>query len=326
MADKPKLTKEQHYEVMRGAWWDYVSMDEAKAEHGETVKKIIANVKWREDKNRALSVLLIHGSQRHPEQSCAHEESNSKMLLKKGLELAMKEYEGEVEVHELVLREMVMNPCNGCYSTTSALCHFPCSCFPVNDDISTEAYAAFARADVYLFSTPVNEGAYSGRLKILIDRLISMDGGYTLLPDQLEPKTSEYRERMIRASVEDAVYDQRMFGRVCGYIVSSKDHANSLDDYSPVDDAVKKQYFYDDIVIGSLYTSFHERGCYHADPFYLLAGSNPHEEMAYDKDFYSKNESYHQGAKRVVLASMELADKIRRNPPEFIGGSRQNRT
>lgn len=322
MADDKKISIFDYYEKKKTDWWDGVVDEEsAKEQHRKNIEKIRQVLQWRTDKDRPLSILVLHGSGRHPVMSCAHEMSNSQLLLSRGLSLARKEFSGEVEVDEFILRELFLEPCNNCVSTTSALCNFPCSCFP-GDDISTRIYPAIIKADVILLSTGVNQSMISSRLKIVIDRLIAVDGGYFI--EELPMKDSIWRAKMIQHSLDEPVYDQRMFGKVASYFVTSKDLKNTKETGVPTD---KKWYKgYDELVIGSLYSNGIDYGWFHADPFYVIAGADPDVEYGYDKSEYN-NEQLHEESKEVVLAALHLAERHRNEPPIFDGkGGRINRT
>src|ERR1019366_4570816 len=55
---------------------------------------------------------------------------NSQLLLKSALQQF--EHDQKYEITEVRLRDYNISPCNGCYSTTSSLCGFPCNCFPLD--------------------------------------------------------------------------------------------------------------------------------------------------------------------------------------------------
>jgi multimeric flavodoxin WrbA len=55
-------------------------------------------------------------------------------------------------------------------------------CFPW--DPMQELYPLVLKSDVMLCSTGVNQSAMSTRLKTFLDRLISLDGGFFVGPDQ----------------------------------------------------------------------------------------------------------------------------------------------
>jgi multimeric flavodoxin WrbA len=76
----------------------------------------------------------------------------------------------------------VIHPCKACVSTSQALCHWPCSCYPNHamgqtndwmDDIYprwTAAHGVFVICPVHWYQAPAS-------LKLMIDRLVCADGG-----------------------------------------------------------------------------------------------------------------------------------------------------
>ena len=247
-----------YYKEKNKGWWLKFDFKEAKNQQELNIKAIEAVMKWRDNPERPTSVLLVHGSGRHPELSCAHEMSNSQMLLERGVELAEKEFGGDLDVNRLVLREMYIEPCNNCVSTASALCGFPCDCYP-GDDMSVRAYPMVLWADVIFFSSGVNQSMVSSRTKLFLDRMISTDGGYYRKPEDMEMKNADFRERMIRLSQEQPVYDQRLFGKIAGYVISSKDIDNTHDD--GIDTGPLN---YEQLVTVALKSSMGDYGFFHA--------------------------------------------------------------
>lgn len=315
-----KPTLREIYDQKRKGWWLQVDFEGARKQHGLNLKTLEAVMKWRENEGRPISLLLVHGSGRHPEMSCAKEGSNSQFLLERGVELAKEEFEGDLDINRLVLRELYIEPCNNCVSTCSALCGFSCDCWP-GDDLSVRGYAMMLWADVVLFSTGINQSMVSTRLKAFLDRLISLDGGYYRRPEDLEPKNAQFREKMIRLSHDSPVYDARLHGRVAGYVVSTKDHHNT---HEEVMDTGK--YTYEELVTNSLKSSMGDYGFFHPEKWYVVAGADPDVDYSLDKDYYDKHTEYHEEVRDMVLSSLNLAKELRVKPKKFEGGARINRT
>lgn len=312
-----KVLRDYYREKKKG-WWLKFDFKEAQDQHKLNIQTLEAVMKWRENPERPISALLVHGSGRHPEMSCSHELSNSQLLLERGIELAQEEFGGDLDVNRLVLREMYIEPCNNCVSTTSALCGFPCDCYP-GDDMTVQGYPMVLWADVIFFSSGVNQSMVSSRTKLFLDRMISTDGGY--YRRQIEPKNADFRERMIRLSQEQPVYDQRLFGKIAGYVLTSKDIDNSLDDGIDVG-----PLNYEQLVTGAMKSSMGDYGFFHAPKWYTIAGANPDEDYSMDKAYYNADNAVHQKTKEMILDSLELAQKFREKPPKYRGGARINRT
>ena len=128
---KPKDYLEARYSKNRG-WTNHLSLPMAKTQHGKNARRVQAAWKDWLNKDRPIRILAIAGSGRHPLEGCAHRESNSKMLMSAGL----KAVEGtDVKIDLVKLREFMIEPCNGCYSTASTWCHWPC--LPASERVMT---------------------------------------------------------------------------------------------------------------------------------------------------------------------------------------------
>ena len=75
-----------------------------------------------------------------------------------------------------------IHPCKSCVSTSMALCHWPCSCYPnyalgQTDDWMNEIYPLWVAAQGIMIVTPVNWYHAPSGLKAMMDRLVCADGG-----------------------------------------------------------------------------------------------------------------------------------------------------
>lgn len=310
MSEGPKISPEEFKRVAYdGEWWQLVDAKEARPAHEENIARCAEAIEYHEDASRPLHILVVHGSGRSSvELSCAHEPSNSKLLLRRGLKAVI---DDDVVIDEVDLREHKIEYCNCCYSTASALCGFPCNCFPF--DPMQELYPKVLQCDIMLMSTGVNQSSMSSRLKAFCDRLISLDGGYFVSGAQLKPKDSEWRARAIAVSRnQPIVYDQRMHGRVAAFFVSSKDDL----DQEKVGDPRDEMPSYVDMTLHSLYTGFWDFGFYFADPWSAVHASMPNEELSSDKRRLNEDKDSHLQAEKAVRAAVALAQEFRANPPE----------
>jgi multimeric flavodoxin WrbA len=129
--------------------------------------------------------LLINGASRS-EHTCPGESSKSWRLA----QLARAEFEARARtyVEVLDLSRLASEygrrifPCKTCFSTSPALCHWPCSCFPnyalgQTQDWMNEIYPMWVAAHGILIVTPVNWFHGSSPLKLMMDRLVCADGG-----------------------------------------------------------------------------------------------------------------------------------------------------
>ena len=75
-----------------------------------------------------------------------------------------------------------IHPCKACFSTSPALCHWPCSCYPNHSlgqtqDWMNEIYPMWVEAHGIMLITPVNWYSPTSPLKLMMDRLVCADGG-----------------------------------------------------------------------------------------------------------------------------------------------------
>lgn len=140
-----------------------------------------AQAAWITSKNR---VLVINGSPRN-EHTCPGEIPKSYRMMEVALEV-FKEKDFDVDVLDLsrVTSEYgkTIHPCKGCVSTSMALCHWPCSCYPNHSlghhhDWMNEIYEKWVSAHGIMIITPVHWYQTPSVLKLMIDRLVCADGG-----------------------------------------------------------------------------------------------------------------------------------------------------
>jgi multimeric flavodoxin WrbA len=129
-------------------------------------------------------ILLINGSSRS-EHTCPGEMSKSFRLA----QIAREVFDAErAAVDFLDLSRVAseygrhIHPCKACFSTSPALCHWPCSCYPnyslgQTHDWMNEIYPLWVAAHGVMIVTPVNWYQTSSPLKLMMDRLVCADGG-----------------------------------------------------------------------------------------------------------------------------------------------------
>ena len=136
------------------------------------------------DPGRPNRILLINGASRS-EHTCPGEMSKSFRLAEMARATLEKE-SAEVDLLDLsrVASEYGRHiyPCKTCFSTSPALCHWPCSCYPnyalgQTQDWMNDIYPQWVAAHGIMIVTPVNWYHTSSALKLMIDRLVCADGG-----------------------------------------------------------------------------------------------------------------------------------------------------
>lgn len=145
---------------------------------------ILAAQRYHDDLANAPRILLINGSSRS-EHSCPSEMSKTWRLV----EIAKPVFEQRgLAVDILDLSRLIsefgkqIHPCKSCASTSMALCHWPCSCYPnyslgQTDDWMNDIYPLWVAAHGIMIITPVNWYQVPTGLKAMMDRLVCADGG-----------------------------------------------------------------------------------------------------------------------------------------------------
>jgi multimeric flavodoxin WrbA len=138
-----------------------------------------------DDKAGPARFLLINCSSRS-EHTCPGEMSKSFRLVELAEEILRAAPNTEVELLDLARLASeygrAIHPCKACFSTSAALCHWPCSCYPnyslgQTQDWMNDIYPMWARAHGIMIVTPVNWYQVSSPLKLMMDRLVCADGG-----------------------------------------------------------------------------------------------------------------------------------------------------
>jgi multimeric flavodoxin WrbA len=137
-----------------------------------------------DDPHQKPRILMINGSSRS-EHTCPGEMSKTWRLVEIAKPCFV-EMGFDVDVLDLsrLTSEfgMQIHPCKSCVSTSMALCHWPCSCYPnyslgQTDDWMNDIYPMWVAAHGIMIITPVNWYHAPTTLKAMIDRLVCADGG-----------------------------------------------------------------------------------------------------------------------------------------------------
>ena len=210
---------------------DFKTLTRFKEIQKDTIKEAVHMGRKR---NKKIKVLGISGSARAWD-DMAQQESNSEELLKVCLKQCHK-LGAETEL--IKLRDLRIEHCRACYSTTNTQCHFPCSCYPRDtpraDDMSNILYDKILEADALIFATPVNNFNISTPLKTFLDRCISLDG--SLKPANpkapkdrpLNIKHMKYVELTADNDVPGSGMLRRFPGKVAGVIVTGHEEGASM--------------------------------------------------------------------------------------------------
>jgi multimeric flavodoxin WrbA len=137
-----------------------------------------------DDSDGPCRVLLINGSPRN-EHTCPGEMSKSYRLVETARQVLAAD---DIEVEVLDLSRLTseygrqIHPCKGCFSTSPALCHWPCSCYPnyslgQTHDWMNDIYPLWVQAHGVMIVTPVHWYQVASPVKLMMDRLVCADGG-----------------------------------------------------------------------------------------------------------------------------------------------------
>jgi len=168
-------------------------------------------------------ILLIQGAARS-EHTCPGEMSKSWRLVQWAREEL--EQDGEVGIDILELDRVNseygrhIHPCKTCFSTSPALCHWPCSCYPnyslgQTQDWMNDIYPLWVAARGIMIVTPVNWYQPSSPVKLMMDRLVCADGGN---PD---PTRTQGKDAALAKKIELGGwhYPRHLAGRLFSVIV-----------------------------------------------------------------------------------------------------------
>jgi multimeric flavodoxin WrbA len=178
---------------------------------------------WHEDPAGRSRILLINGSSRS-EHTCPSEMSKSYRLLEIASEIFTADAAVVTEILDLsrLASEYGRNihPCKACFSTSPALCHWPCSCYPnyslgQTQDWMNDIYPMWVAAHGIMIVTPVNWYQVSSPLKLMMDRLVCADGGN---PDPTRTHGKDARKAK-QIELDGWDYPRHLAGRLFSVIV-----------------------------------------------------------------------------------------------------------
>lgn len=131
---------------------------------------------------RPFRVLVIAGSDRR-QYDCPGADSKARALMFRMADRLPQDWEIDLEDLGNVWNRAQIRTCNGCVSTSMALCVWPCNCYEKGSrsqpDLmwNLDLYARLDLADAWAIIGPVNWYGPSSNLKAMFDRLVCMNGG-----------------------------------------------------------------------------------------------------------------------------------------------------
>lgn len=319
-----KLTVDQYNKISNAGWSQVIPWETAIEYHKQNVVAWKKAAEEYKQSDRPLRILAVHGSSRTVTDACAagYAGSHSMYLLQQSLEV-VKEIDPDIEVEEVHLADYNIEPCWNCVAVTSGLCGAPCDCHPIDE--MHKLYPKVIRSDIMFCSTGVNQSAMSTRLKAFLDRLISVDGGF--FREEPASKDEEFITKvMLLAEAGEIAYDQRMYGRVGGYFIASKDDKNDLVPANHLDeeDGMDKLGYVRPVAF-SLKDGMESFGFFHDPMYFAAARHNPHIDYMYDRETLVDHPDEIEEGKEVVRRAIALAKKLKEDLPPFVS-DRVNRT
>ena len=183
---------------------------------------ILEAERYHADPGSPSTFLVINGSPR-TEFTCPGEMSKSFRLVE--IAVAALRASGNAKCTVLDLSRLTSEygrhiyPCKGCFSTSPALCHWPCSCYPNHglgqvQDWMNEIYPMWVEAHGVMIITPTHWYQAPTVLKAMIDRLVCAEGGN---PD---PSSTHGKNAEKAKGLEDGwSYPRHLAGRIFSVVV-----------------------------------------------------------------------------------------------------------
>lgn len=170
--------KKQWYNTnLNGPKWQYISEDL------KNCLKRMKQARQRHIKNNKPQILIIQGSDRN-KNTCPQEDPKSLVLSKKAVNIA-KRMGADAKLLDLSRVTSEKNkriwPCKGCYSTSPALCHVGCSCFPdtslnqTPDWMNEEIYELLVECHGLMIIAPVYWYSRPPILSAMLSRMVCLD-------------------------------------------------------------------------------------------------------------------------------------------------------
>ena len=183
---------------------------------------------------RPFRVLLIAGSNRR-QYDCPGADSKARALMFRMADRLPQDWEIDMEDLGNVWNRAQIRTCNGCVSTSMALCVWPCNCYEKGSrsqpDLmwNLDLYARLDLADAWAIIGPVNWYGPSSNLKAMFDRLVCMNGGNPR-EDLIDHKDPTLAIRLEHSAEWEALTRNHLEGRTAAFFCYGDGGGDELDD------------------------------------------------------------------------------------------------
>ena len=184
--------------------------------------------------DRPFRVFLIAGSNRR-QYDCPGIDSKARALMLRMADSLPQEWEIDYEDLGNVWNREQIRTCNGCVSTSMALCCWPCNCYARDNhgqpDLmwNLDLYARLDLADAWAIIGPVNWYGPSSNLKAMFDRLVCMNGGNPR-EDLIGHKDPNLAIRLERSAEWETLSQNHLEGRSAAFFCYGDAGGDELDD------------------------------------------------------------------------------------------------
>ena len=182
---------------------------------------------------RPFRVLIIAGSNRR-QYNCPGVDGKARTLAWRVADRLPQDWEIDLEDLGNVFGRARIQSCNGCVSTSMALCVWPCNCYEASNtdepDLmwDLDLYSRLDLADAWLVLGPVNWYAPSSNLKLMFDRLVCMNGGNPR-EDLIAHKNPELAMQMEQSPEWAALSLNHLEGRTAAFFCYGDGGGDELD-------------------------------------------------------------------------------------------------
>lgn len=185
-------------------------------------------------KDRPFRVLVVAGSNRR-QYDCPGIDSKARTLMFRMADRLPQAWEIDYEDLGNVWNREQIRSCNGCVSTSMALCVWPCNCYHKGalfmPDLmwNLDMYSRLDLADAWAFIGPVNWYGPSSNLKAMFDRLVCMNGGNPR-SDLIDYKDPTLAIRLEQSAQWETLSRNHLGGRTAAFFSYGDGGGDELDE------------------------------------------------------------------------------------------------